>query len=323
MPISGKSGYPSTLRAFVSHWESVNASLPSPLILPPAANRPDVNTVDNLRRLSKELDTSLANLQQKISASAETRQILGYAKRGILYRAQTLVRNFGTDDPKSRSALPALPAMHDERERFVRTLESLDRSWQEEEHRSGVRITLAGAYSRTSFLDEISNIQELWAGYFLAHSGRIAAREAYDRSLVPLTRILSDYHSTIERTFPRDSAVRKSLPPVHPPSSHPPKSVTATGIWDNGVEKANIRWEAADETGPFHYEVRYSPGDRYDPEVESVIASVPPEGKPSVFTTEGLRRRGDTALFRVYVVLPNGAEAPGETLAIVNGPDAG
>ncbi|MEX2176937.1 MAG: hypothetical protein WD872_21425, partial [Pirellulaceae bacterium] len=66
----------------------------------------------------------------------------------------------------------------------------------------------------------------------------------------------------------------------------------------------------------FQYEVRMTPGPTYDADADTVVGNVPASGTPTFFTTAGLANSGDTASFKVFVILTTGNEAGSNTVTI-------
>ena len=75
-------------------------------------------------------------------------------------------------------------------------------------------------------------------------------------------------------------------------------------------------WTASSDEDLARYSVRWSPGEEYSTEDESVLGTLGP-GAPREFSTlQGLGMPGETSLFRVYVVLNTENERGSETAAV-------
>jgi hypothetical protein len=123
------------------------------------------------------------------------------------------------------------------------------------------------------------------------------------------------YRATIQAEFPAQDAFVLTLPRLTPLPGSTPEPVAVQAVWDAGLDQAVITWEASDNANLDHYEVRYSPGSSYDSDAETVQAIVAPDAPREYLTRKGLTNPGDTALFKVYVVLETGNERGSEVLA--------
>lgn len=103
---------------------------------------------------------------------------------------------------------------------------------------------------------------------------------------------------------------------AHATSRSAPKPVKASGEWDNN--KTVIRWEASTEAKLDRYEVRMSPKAIYDPDDFKVIA------KPKIgeveYSTPDHPAAGETATFKVYVILKNTKESGSEAIPVKRPP---
>jgi hypothetical protein len=325
MALLGKSSYLKTVELFLEHWGEANARLgdEGPLVV----RMDDGSTINlpALRLRRDEMKSSLLELQAKITEHTLALEILNLAKRAILFRARSLlllIRENHRDHPDF-ATLPKLPETSHARKAFVGSLRAYASIWKKinEAAADGEPLHLPGRYPVADFEEEMTNLEVVWIDSDTSALVLSVAEEEREASLLSIPRILIQYKQKIRGSFPADSKLVKSLPTLYLAPGYSPKAVHATGVWDLKKEMGKITWEASTETEPFRYEVRYSPGNRYNEEVESTIAVVNRTAPTLWRTLEGLREKGRTALFRVYVVLLSGNETASETIAIINGAD--
>lgn len=323
MPIFGKSGYLNTVDQFLKHWSEANAELGAdgPLVV-----RLDDGSTINLPGLlarRREMESSLQVLQEKIVDASETAQILNIAMRAILFRARSLERIVRSDHPTYPEirSLPRVPEFTAERQQFVSTLRSIGRFWSDLNQFRNSQLYLAGRYGISKFEAELANLEDVWADADTARATRIIVEEEREAVLLPIPKILLQYREAVLTVFRRNEPLATRIPHLYASPGPVPAPVKAAGVWNAEKEMGKISWESSMETELDRYEIRYSPGNVYDPDVESTIASVRSTAPKYWLTLEGIREKGRTALFKVYVILRSGNEAGSETIGITNGVD--
>lgn len=323
MPLFAKSSYLTTTDQFIRHWLTTNDKLGNdgPLVL-----RLDDGSTINLPGLvqrRREMRNALETLQQKIVDEADTAQILNIAGRAILFRVRSFVRAVRSDHATypELDDLPRVPDLLAERYQFVKSLRSFLAFWARLNQTLAFPLVLAGRYGIREFGRELDNLEDVWGDADMARASRLIAHEERESILAPIPKILAQYQEDFLTIFPNRTPLHASLPLLYAKPGPIPMPVKAYGVWNTEKEMGKISWEGSDEVLLDHYEVRYSPGTVYDPDVESVLATISRVAPKHWLTLEGIRERGRTSLFRVYVILKSGNEAPSDTISITNGVD--
>jgi hypothetical protein len=133
--------------------------------------------------------------------------------------------------------------------------------------------------------------------------------------LDPLRDRMVEYREAIKVEYGESHPFFASLPRIYPAPGSTPDTVTLTGQWDVPQNAAALSWTASTDPNFDHYEVRMSPGSNYDAVTATVIANMD-AGTLDWLTIDGLASSGDTASFRVYVILTTGNEAGSNTLTV-------
>jgi thiamine monophosphate kinase len=110
-------------------------------------------------------------------------------------------------------------------------------------------------------------------------------------------------------------ALTTSLPDVYSQSGSTPNAVQASVAWDGVTNEAVVTWNESSNPNLQHYEIRVSPGATYDSGTASVSGQVL-GGIEEFRTTQELASPGDTATFKVFVVLITGNQAGSNSATI-------
>lgn len=324
MAIIGKSSYIHTVDLFITHWLNANVELgpEGPLVV-----RLEDGSIINLPGLRSRRDamrSSLVDLQEKVSDAADARQTLHLAKIAILFRARSFVHCVRGSHGKHPDipSIPNLPALASQRGHFIGSLLPYCDFWEKLNALPTGEIRLPGKYQLWEFKAELSNLETVWLDADTIQMIQQVAEEERDAILKPIPKILLSYRENILNIFGAGSPMAQSLPELYSSPGHIPAPVEGTGVWDARKEMGKITWERSTDPNLRHYEIRYSPGDHYNEDVESTIAVIGRTAPTSWLTLEGLREKGRTSLFKIYVVLQTGKEAAGNTIAITKGADA-
>ena len=109
----------------------------------------------------------------------------------------------------------------------------------------------------------------------------------------------------------------ESLPAYSPGPGGTPKAVDLTGAWDAAGATARFTFTPSTEPALEKYELRVVPGPEYVADDESVVASLPGNAPAREFATGlYLGAVGQTATFKVYVMLTNGHESGSDAVTI-------
>jgi len=79
---------------------------------------------------------------------------------------------------------------------------------------------------------------------------------------------------------------------------------------------AKLTWSASSDPNLQEYEIRFCAGASYSTETETVVGNVLPAAPRELLTAAGLAAPGNTASFKVYVVLTTGNEKGSNTLTL-------
>jgi hypothetical protein len=124
------------------------------------------------------------------------------------------------------------------------------------------------------------------------------------------------YRKAVVGTFAEDDPHVLGLPDVNTAPGSTPAAVIASISWDPITGKAKITWSASAEADLREYEIRYCPGPNYLTETEVVVGNVFPTDPLEFLTDSGLAASGNTASFKVYVILSTNNEKGSNTVTI-------
>lgn len=103
--------------------------------------------------------------------------------------------------------------------------------------------------------------------------------------------------------------------PPQPPGGSLPNPVKASGKWGIAASETVITWTASTDPNLAHYEVRMTPAGTYDAKNHQTLAKLGPDTL-EYRTPDHPANAGDTASFKVYVMLHNENEVGSEAVAI-------
>lgn len=316
MPFPNKSSYPKILSKVVAHWKEAESTSPrhAPFVL--RSESLGKFSLQDLVELVLTLRSQLSMVQQSVEGATEARLIVNTAKRAILFRAQAIARNLHWKGD-SGSAHITYPKITGHDDTFVNTLREMEAAWRKLNATTATPMILAGRYQLEDFINELDNLVDSLSLTHRTSALEQRAREKYDDLFEPISDILSQYRAHLTSILPAHSPLLSSFPAVSIPDDSVPPPTECSGTWLASENSALITWTGSTETRPHHHEIRYSPGDHYDPDVESTLAVIP-FGHPNSWKGSGPPNPGSfVSLFRVYAVLKSGAESHGETISII------
>jgi hypothetical protein len=323
MSLHPKTSYFRILSRIATHWKEVDSTLlmGTPLVL--HGSSISGLTLNRLIEHLLSIRSQLSVVQQCVENSTEARLIADSAKRAILFRAQALARNIHWKSNNGSPNRITYPRISDECEIFLSSLEEMAAAWFAVNRLPGGPMTLTGHYSHSDFVVELANLVESIAISRKAHATEHAAREKYDALFESTPEVLNLYHRNVIALLPQGSPLLRNLPVLSVPQESVPPPTACSGVWLESENSAFINWQHSTDPRSHHHEIRYSPGDNYDEDVESTLAVIPMGQLPSWKGTSLISPVGFISLFRVYVVLKSGAESHGGTISIVraNGDD--
>lgn len=312
MAIDEIDDYPEKMTEFELHWQSVNAALggtpETDLVLLGGYSLVDfsaeragvVGALSDQEGLDNDLSFARSDRDQ---ARADLRQRL------ILFR-ETVKALL----PESRylRALPATPAEQADQQKLLDAWDDLAHIWEQinEDQPAEVApaMTLRGGYAFAQFQTDLAEMRTRYNAVKAAERAAVDGRGTRDDLLKSAMRRMVQYRERVPITLEPDNPLVASLPTISPSGGgSAPAPVTLSGEWQDPPGEAVLTWTASTASNLDHYEVRVSPGASYD-SASATSADQTSPGTEELRTTEGLASPGDTASFKVFVVLSNGDE---------------
>lgn len=318
MPISGPSSYPPTMALFLAHWDEVNTELgvAGPLVLPDGTTRAALST------LRDELLAFAASVQSELNDREVARGQIEGSKALLLGRLGEFnrkVRGFLGHTPYAR-ALPEVPATLAGEGATLAPLDDMASLWGTINGATipgftGPLLLLSG-YALAAFAADLAALKSAYGNYQTADQQlRIERQQRNDVQDVAYAALRA-YRAAVQGTFAPTHALVESLPALTPPPGSTPAAVTLSGSWNAAAFQAELTWTVSSDPDLFQYEVRMTPGATYDPDADAVVGNVPASGAPTLLTSAGLANPGDTASFKVFVILTTGNESGSNTVTI-------
>lgn len=319
MPIEGIDDYPEKMTEFELHWGSVNVALGGA----PATDfellgdytlanfttdkAAVVAALSNQAGLDNNLDFARSDRDE---SRAELRQRL------ILFRdsCKTLL-------PNSRylRALPDTPAEQSDSQKLLDAWDDMAHVWEQintdQPAEIAPELILRGNYTRAVFLTALGTMRTRYDAVKAGERAATDGRGLRDELLDAAYKRMVQYRERLPLVLEPGDALLASMPQITSQPGSTPVSVTANGSWDEVALQAQITWNQSTNPNLDRYEVRMSPGATYDSGTATVIANLPaPDGEH--LTSQGLENPGDTASYKVFVVLTTGNASGSNTVTI-------
>lgn len=318
MPISGAGSYIPTINQFLPHWAEVNTALGAsgPLVLPSGVALADLTAMrDQLEALAASLQGRL-NDAQLASADVAQKKL---ALMGRLSEFNRKVRGFLSQTIYA-AALPEVPTASSAPGIILEAMDDMASLWSKINAATipGFTgpLTLLNAYPIASFNTDLSALKTAYASSQATNQDVDLERKLRSAAQDKAHDALRDYRKAIAGLFAETDPLVLTLPKLSPEPGATPDPVTASVSWDATAQKAKLTWSASTDPNLSHYEIRFCPGATYSTNDESTLSTITP-AEPREFLTEtGLVSPGDTASFKVYVVLTTGNEKGGNTSTI-------
>lgn len=312
MPISGPSSYLPTTDQFIAHWTAANAALLAPVTL-----RGGVAVAD-LTALREQLATERTALTQQLNEREFARGDIYTQARALVNRLEQFngrIRVLYAEGTRFVNALPKAPDYRASQERVITPLDDVAGIWEQVDN-SGDPVILSGNYGYDVFLDDLTALKTSYQAYQTALINERMARGVRNETQEQIYPILKQYREAIPTFFPEGSSIIETLPRLTPLPGSTPDPVNASAVWDEAEAKARITWEASDNSNLQEYEVRYTPGEEYDEDDETVVATILPSDPRELLTDAGLTQPGAFSTFKVYVLLTTGNERGSATMVV-------
>jgi hypothetical protein len=277
--------------------------------------------IDELSDLRDGLDDKRTTLTAKLNEREFVRGDIRTLAAELTQRLDQFngrVRVLFPEGSRFVNALPKVPNPESAAEKVITPLTDAENIWENIEA-AGTTISLVDNYLLAAFKADIVKLKDSYKAYARAVTEEKLARGARNELQDKIYPILKQYREAIPTYFPAESALVTELPRLTPLPGSTPKAVNASAVWDADAGKARITWDASDNANLKKYEVRYTPGESWEDDDASVVASILPDAPLELLTLEGLTQPGAAATFKVYVVTTTGNEA-GSTAMTVQRP---
>ncbi len=320
MPLTTAASYPAVMQEFISHWQSVNATLATltpddPVLLQGGyavedliADRTNLLTIINSQPgLDNVRSTAAATRDQAKAALIERFFQLKGALSGVLFGRPIL------------GSIPQAPRMEMIQSRFLKPFYDMKDLWTTVNAFASSQdftppLTL-GAYTIATLDTDITALELVYINLTKADNEARRNRLERDSLLKPIRARLQQYKNAAIGRLGRTHPLIASIPVLSPPPGSTPDPVNLSGVWDSTALMARLVWTPSDNPNLDHYEIRSSPGTRYSTADDFVVASAP-KTETEYLTDSGLVAAGASAVFKVYVVLYTQNERGSNTVKV-------
>lgn len=323
MPLTSIGSYLTTMDEFLAHWSQVNVELggtPETQMKLKGGHTLADFTAD--QAALQAAITALPDLENDRQLAAADRDAEKANLRERLRQFRAAVSNELDETPYER-ALPKLVELGSAETKFLAAFDDMASLWAKinaDTTTPGFTapLTLAGAYALAGFTVDLAGLRTGFKTVTNTESDARLARERRDQQLDDVRERLNQYRSAVEANFTPGDPLLETLPALSPTSggsSGGPDAVVAEGQWDDVALQAQISWSASSDPDLDLYQLRTAPGPSYD-ELNETLVEILPADVTNAATAEGLGNPGDSALFRVYVVLTNGDESGSNVVSV-------
>ncbi len=321
MPITNLGSYLSTAQLFIAHWTAVNATLgANPLLL--KGGYPLASFTTDRAALQTAI-TTLEPLFNALETASADRDIKKAAIKPRITQFRNAVRHYLQGNPLENS-LPTQVTFSSVESKFLKPLDDTAALWTSVNAipASGAGsvqgftppLVLFGNYTLAAFNTELTALRNAYLVVSNAQVNAKIAREKRDVLLPNLRLRMEQYRKAILALYPPNDPFVQSLPALTASSAATPSPVSASGRWDEHLQKGVITILPSDNPNLDYYSVRSSPAP-YSAKNETVIGRIE-KGQMEFQTTSGLAAEGSELLARVYVVLTTGNEKGSATVKI-------
>ena len=325
MPISGPSSYVPTMQAFLAHWADVNDALTSPDVLTLAGSllgQAEPITRAMFQTLYDDLLTQRGVVTDALVELDFARSDLFDLKTRMVQRMGELIALVRGNLPGTKfdRSLPAQPDVESTQTVLLEAASRISKVWNLLADGAGpglaLPVELQGNYAVGNFDSDLAALSPaFYAVTEKAGQVKIEQEERNDMQdrIYPL---LKAYRQVMPTKFAPGNALSDSLPLLTPPPGSTPDAVALTGVLDGPTQKAHLTWTASGNAALDHYEVRAVPGGTYNVDDEVAVATIAKDAPRTLLTDQFLGAPGQTASFKVYVVLTTENEAGSNAVAV-------
>lgn len=310
MAITGAASYVSTTQEFLNHWMAVDAALGAqPLVLEQniglaafAASRASLLTARD--------QVQDAALDQVLARGALNMKKEWLLPRLNLFKEKVLA---ALGSSVYARALPLIPGITEGEEAFSRPLIQAAKLWKKINAAPPAGfpapLMLLDDTTEAIFSTAVADLAGLYEDVTDAEQDVTIALEHRNDIQDRLYDLMKNYRQTVPTRIAAGHALLDTLPALSPTSNRTPDAVVASGSVDAATQEAVITFTPSTDADLAGYDLRMTPGDTYDTNIDTVVASLTPGETPQFRTAQGLESPGAVASYKVYVRLTTGGEA--------------
>jgi hypothetical protein len=320
MPITDIGSYVPTGQSFEAYWTDVDADRVANTL--PVLALPDGYSLATLT-------TDLAALQASITGMENIDNLQGIAMNGRDASRGTVRRSIinyrETVEFKLKGSVysgnaPSTPQERTSEQKLLKAADDVENLWTLVDADSSVPnftppLVLRGGITLAAFTAKLVTLREKFKAVNTAENDGKIARTARDKLLLPFRDRLVEYREAVRVEYGEEHTFFISLPGVYPGPGSTPDGVTLSGQWDELTMEAALTWSPSSNANLSEYEVRVSSGATYDSGNSSIAGTIPAGGE-EFRTIQELAQLGDTATFKVFVVLTTGNRAGSNTVTL-------
>ena len=320
MTITDIDSYVSTADVFIEHWTDVDADRVANSLLPITLQGAFVLAGFQAGRDALQTAiTGLAGFENVLTVAASNRDS---AKDALLERLRQF-RSAADLYLKASSyygAIPILPNPGASESKFLRAFDDVANLWATINADGTIPgftgpLLLRAGYTLATFNTDMAAMRAVYKTVRDAETNQDVARKKRDVMLDPLRERMLQYRAAIELEYAAGHPFRDTLPDLWPGPGSTPEPVTLSGAWVS--PPGSVVLSIGESTNPnvIHLVVRWCSGATWDAANSSISATLPP-GTTTYETLDGVPNPGDTAIYRVVLVLSTGNEASSNTVTI-------
>lgn len=320
MPLSDIGSYVTVGQEFEAHWTDVDADRV-------ANTLPVLSLPDGFSLVGFSAD--LAAVQASITGIEDLDNALGLAANQRNASRKTVrdaIINFGeTVDFKLKGSgypdnAPKTPQESASEQKLLKAADDVESLWTRIDADSSVPnftppLVLRGGITLASFAADLVTLRDKFKAVTNAENDLKLARTQRDMLLAPFRDRMIEYRQAIQVEYGDGHAFTTTLPDVTGQPGSTPDAVEASVAWDGTTNEAVVTWTGSTNPNLEHYEIRVSPGPTYDSGTATAAGQIL-AGTEEFRTTQELMNPGDTATFKVFVVLTTGNQAGSNAVTI-------
>lgn len=310
MAITGAASYVSTTQQFLNHWLAVDAVLgANPLRLE------NGTAADVFQDVRGELLATRDRVQDAALERVLARATLNIKKEWVHARVnlfkEKVIAALGSS--VYARALPLIPGLTEGEEAFSKPLIQAGKLWKKINAAPpagfAAPLVLLDGTTEAAFTTALAELAKLYEAVTDAEQDVTLALEHRNDVQDRIYQMMKNYRQTVPTRIPAGTALLETLPALTPTSSRTPDPVVASGTVDAATQQAVISFTPSTDADLEGYDLRMTPGDTYDTEVDAQVATLAAGAGTEFRTPAGLPTPGAVATYKVYVKLKSGGEA--------------